>query len=438
MPGRQPDRRPDRPRRRGAARVGDARPFRALLIRQVKAQRAQNAGRAHRRRLPVLRLLRRATRGRHLRPQALARRDALGEGRRLGRRLGRQRLDLPLLLSGGLRARTPAARAGGAPRRRPARQRRRPEPERRSVALFSNAGDWVTCHRAGAAVVSTFPKTPTASAAADGPTFVPRRRAARDHRPGRLHSGRRLRHLERHLVRAPVLAGELAQAQLDGSGGSRPHGPGQCVDRAWNAITACSRGRAAMTAPSRHRRRSPSAPAAVRALPGRRRGQDGRPRRAAHPDPLAHRAAAAHRPHIGRGRPAGHLAGPGPQRAVDHRPARSAAVADRRRAPRGVAGREERRRADATSSSPTTSSRRPSTARRTVLRSDGRGGCGSTSPRCPSAAASSSGVIAFADRPDYAAVAEALGMPIGSIGPTRGRCLAKLRAQLADDPDWEA
>jgi RNA polymerase sigma factor (sigma-70 family) len=47
-------------------------------------------------------------------------------------------------------------------------------------------------------------------------------------------------------------------------------------------------------------------------------------------------------------------------------------------------------------------------------------------------------VIAFADRPDYAAVAESLGMPVGSIGPTRGRCLAKLRVQLANDPGWES
>lgn len=46
-------------------------------------------------------------------------------------------------------------------------------------------------------------------------------------------------------------------------------------------------------------------------------------------------------------------------------------------------------------------------------------------------------VIAFADRPDYAAVAKSLGMPVGSIGPTRGRCLAKLRLQLANDPSWE-
>lgn len=47
------------------------------------------------------------------------------------------------------------------------------------------------------------------------------------------------------------------------------------------------------------------------------------------------------------------------------------------------------------------------------------------------------GVIAFADRPDYALIAESLGMPVGSIGPTRGRCLAKLRDALARDPHWE-
>jgi RNA polymerase sigma factor (sigma-70 family) len=46
-------------------------------------------------------------------------------------------------------------------------------------------------------------------------------------------------------------------------------------------------------------------------------------------------------------------------------------------------------------------------------------------------------VIAFADRPDYAELAKALGMPQGSIGPTRGRCLAKLRISLAQDPTWE-
>ena len=45
-------------------------------------------------------------------------------------------------------------------------------------------------------------------------------------------------------------------------------------------------------------------------------------------------------------------------------------------------------------------------------------------------------VIAFSDRPDYATVARALAMPVGSIGPTRGRCLAKLRQQLETDPKW--
>ncbi|GAA4391016.1 sigma-70 family RNA polymerase sigma factor [Ornithinibacter aureus] len=46
-------------------------------------------------------------------------------------------------------------------------------------------------------------------------------------------------------------------------------------------------------------------------------------------------------------------------------------------------------------------------------------------------------VIAFAEKPDYASVAQALGMPVGSIGPTRGRCLAKLRQALVTDPRWE-
>lgn len=39
-------------------------------------------------------------------------------------------------------------------------------------------------------------------------------------------------------------------------------------------------------------------------------------------------------------------------------------------------------------------------------------------------------IVAFEDRPDYARIAQDLAMPIGSIGPTRQRCLAKLRATL--------
>ena len=38
---------------------------------------------------------------------------------------------------------------------------------------------------------------------------------------------------------------------------------------------------------------------------------------------------------------------------------------------------------------------------------------------------------------DLFPVAETLQMKVGSIGPTRGRCLDKLRAELAADPRWE-
>jgi RNA polymerase sigma factor (sigma-70 family) len=46
-------------------------------------------------------------------------------------------------------------------------------------------------------------------------------------------------------------------------------------------------------------------------------------------------------------------------------------------------------------------------------------------------------VVAFTPRPDYGLVATRLGMPKGSIGPTRGRCLAKLRELLISDPEGE-
>ncbi|MGH8961314.1 MAG: RNA polymerase sigma factor [Jatrophihabitantaceae bacterium] len=72
-----------------------------------------------------------------------------------------------------------------------------------------------------------------------------------------------------------------------------------------------------------------------------------------------------------------------------------------------------------------------------VLRGDGDARLWQHVARLPERCRSLLRVIAFADRPDYAAVAESLGMPVGSIGPTRGRCLAKLRQQLANDPAWE-
>jgi RNA polymerase sigma factor (sigma-70 family) len=44
-------------------------------------------------------------------------------------------------------------------------------------------------------------------------------------------------------------------------------------------------------------------------------------------------------------------------------------------------------------------------------------------------------VVAFDERPDYRGLAEDLGMPVGSIGPTRSRCLGKLRTLLGDAVD---
>jgi RNA polymerase sigma factor (sigma-70 family) len=53
------------------------------------------------------------------------------------------------------------------------------------------------------------------------------------------------------------------------------------------------------------------------------------------------------------------------------------------------------------------------------------------SPRCQELLRT----VAFVPRPDYAVVAAQLGIPLGSVGPTRGRCLAKLRALLAGDAE---
>lgn len=39
-------------------------------------------------------------------------------------------------------------------------------------------------------------------------------------------------------------------------------------------------------------------------------------------------------------------------------------------------------------------------------------------------------IVAAGPRPDYAEISKSLGMPVGSIGPTRARCLEKLRAEL--------
>jgi RNA polymerase sigma factor (sigma-70 family) len=46
-------------------------------------------------------------------------------------------------------------------------------------------------------------------------------------------------------------------------------------------------------------------------------------------------------------------------------------------------------------------------------------------------------VVAFTHRPNYQEVGVSLGMARGSVGPTRGRCLARLRVLLANEPEGE-
>ncbi|MEO7588819.1 MAG: sigma-70 family RNA polymerase sigma factor [Arachnia sp.] len=56
----------------------------------------------------------------------------------------------------------------------------------------------------------------------------------------------------------------------------------------------------------------------------------------------------------------------------------------------------------------------------------------SLTPRCQALLR----VVSRGGPPDYAALAASLGMPVGSIGPTRGRCLGALRRALLNDPHW--
>ena len=45
-------------------------------------------------------------------------------------------------------------------------------------------------------------------------------------------------------------------------------------------------------------------------------------------------------------------------------------------------------------------------------------------------------IVAFVPRPDYSEMATQLGMARGSVGPTRGRCLEKLRSALGEGGVW--
>lgn len=107
-----------------------------------------------------------------------------------------------------------------------------------TVALFSNAGDWVKCHRPGAAVVSTYPTTINGSGmptfeVAGGPAGI---RATID--PDSFAGGFAV--WSGTSFAGPVLAGEIA-AQLCGADLSKLD-PSSSVTRGWAALTACEPG----------------------------------------------------------------------------------------------------------------------------------------------------------------------------------------------------
>jgi subtilisin family serine protease len=107
-----------------------------------------------------------------------------------------------------------------------------------SVALFSNAGDWVSCHRPGANLVSTFPETFNASARSGYEVRVDGElRATID--PDNFSSG--FGTWSGTSFAGPILAGELAQALIDGAGhpAAAPD-PSAAVERGWAAVTACT------------------------------------------------------------------------------------------------------------------------------------------------------------------------------------------------------
>ena len=86
-------------------------------------------------------------------------------------------------------------------------------PDGQTIALFSNAGDWVSCHRVGAAVVSTMPTTFNGALQPAAELFV----AGDGHRASldmdNFHGG--FATWSGTSFAAPVLAGQLAQRLIE-------------------------------------------------------------------------------------------------------------------------------------------------------------------------------------------------------------------------------
>lgn len=104
-----------------------------------------------------------------------------------------------------------------------------------TVALFSNAGPWVTCHRPGAAVVSTFPTTFNAGEQASVAVDVPDDGLRATIDPDDFAAGFGV--WSGTSFAGPILAGQLA-AQLCGMDLAALDGA-SAVARAWTAVRAC-------------------------------------------------------------------------------------------------------------------------------------------------------------------------------------------------------
>ncbi len=150
------------------------------------------------------------------------------------------------------------------------------------------------------------------------------------------------------------------------------------------------------------------------------------------PGALARRASDRARPRGRRGRRPEHLADPGPLRRLGPRPAGDHALAVHRRPARGLAGEQVRhphpagggrgpRRTAADADLARGRGRRPTTRTRS---------CGRRCRACPSAASGCCGSWPGSRGPTTLRWPTPLEMPIGSIGPTRRRCLDKLRLEL--------
>jgi subtilisin family serine protease len=107
-----------------------------------------------------------------------------------------------------------------------------------SVAMFSNAGDWVACNRPGADLVSTFPQTFNGAEQSQfGVTVDGTVRATID--PDDFSSG--FGTWSGTSFSAPYLAGELAQSLIDGCANALSDtDPASGVRRGWTAVTGCT------------------------------------------------------------------------------------------------------------------------------------------------------------------------------------------------------